>query len=64
MTFVSSGTRTGMEREGRKGKGKERKKNPKIREKESNERKAFPKFGNGKRQKYPFPYFRNGNQRL
>ena len=51
---------------------------PTIREWEGNEKKPFPKFGNGKgmkksipkireqegNEKNPFPHFGNGNQRL
>ena len=33
---------------------------PIIREREGNEKKAFPKFGNGKGMKKPFPEFGSG----
>ena len=52
MTFEDSGT-------GRKL----NKTIPKIREREGNDKKALPKFGNGNRMKKSIP-FGNGNQRL
>ena len=50
MTFGSSGTGTGMDNF-----------IPEVREQEGNEKKPFPKFGNGKgMKKKAFPKFGNG----
>ena len=74
MTFGSSGTGTGMDNSIRRM-GRELKKPiPSIREREGNEKKTFPKVGNGKgmkksipeiqeregNEKNPFPHFGNG----